>query len=511
MSRPSTSHSTSSHTIPGDENSVRHFPEAAITSEKPSQFLVNKLDDNDPNNPKGWSTARKWYMTMAAGLLVLNATFASSAPGGISQALIERFTMSEEVATLTISLFVAGPLLWGPLSEEFGRRPIFILSFFVYMMFQIGTALAQNKATIIVLRFLGGVFAACPLTNSGAVISDVWDAKTRGRAMAIFTVAPFAGPALGPTVAGFLFVSGTSWRWLFWVLTLFAGACWFIIIFTMPETYMPILLVQRAKQLRKETGDVRYHAPMEVTKRTIGQQVENVLARPFKILFREPMLLATTLYMSFVYGCLYLLFEAYPIVFTQGHHLNAGISGLMYLPIMLGGVIAVTIYVFTFGRRYEREVDRCAPDPVVPEFRLEMAMIAAPLYTVSFFWFAWTSYPDISLWAPMMSGILNGFGISWIFLSLFNYIIDTYLMVAASALAANTVIRSLFGAAFPLFARQMYAALGPRWASSLLGFIALAMTPIPFVFVKFGSRLREKSKYAPSAPPRPKESNASSA
>ncbi|EEB99472.1 hypothetical protein MPER_00844 [Moniliophthora perniciosa FA553] len=108
-------------------------------------------------------------------------------------------------------------------------------------------------------------------------------------------------------------------------------------------------------------------------------------------------------------------------------------------------------------------------------------------------------------------------------LSLFNYIIDTYLMFAASALAANTVVRSLFGAAFPLvghsaklmgtqlFARQMYAALGPRWASSLLGFIALAMTPIPFIFIKFGSRLREKSKYAPSTPSRPKESNTSSA
>jgi hypothetical protein len=126
-------------------------------------------------------------------------------------------------------------------------------------------------------------------------------------------------------------------------------------------------------------------------------------------------------------------------------------------------------YVFTFGRRYEREVERCAPNPVPPEFRLEMAMIAAPLYAISFFWFAWTSYPSISLWAPLMSGLLNGFGISWIFvsfglsietfqmnsihlfqLSLFNYIIDTYLKTAASALAANTVIRSLFGAAFPV-------------------------------------------------------------
>ncbi|KAK1233026.1 hypothetical protein PQX77_003829 [Marasmius sp. AFHP31] len=485
-------------------------------SEKQDSFLVDKLELDDPHNPQGWSTARKWYMTMGAGLLVFNATFASSAPGGVSAALIEEFHMSREVSILVLSLFVAGycvgPLVWGPLSEEFGRKPIFMVGFFVYTMFQIGTALAQNTATILVLRFLGGVFAACPLANSGAVISDVWDAKTRGRALAVFTVAPFVGPALGPTVAGFIHVSGTSWRWLFWLLAIFAGFCLVVITFTMPETYMPVLLVQRAKRLRKETGDDRYHAPMEVTKKNLREQVENVLGRPFKMLVQEPMLAAITGYMSFVYGCLYLYFAAYPIVFAQGHHFNAGISGLMYLPIMGGGIVAVTIYIFTFGRRYEREVDRCAPDPVVPEFRLEMACIAAPLYAASFFWFGWTSSPSISFWAPLMSGFLNGFGISWIFLSLINYIIDTYLKVAASALSINTVVRSIFGAAFPLFATQMYDAMGSQWASSLLGFVALALMPIPFIFIKYGAKLRARSKYAPPQPTlRAKESENSAA
>jgi hypothetical protein len=74
-------------------------------------------------------------------------------------------------------------------------------------------------------------------------------------------------------------------------------------------------------------------------------------------------------------------------------------------------------------------------------------------------------------------------------LALFNYIIDTYTFIAASALASNTVFRSLAGAAFPLFATQMYNKLNPRWASSLLGFIALAMMPIPFVLTKYVSFL----------------------
>ncbi|KAE9393585.1 MFS general substrate transporter [Gymnopus androsaceus JB14] len=476
---------------------------AEILSEK-DKYLV-AFDVDDPKNPLNWSKARRWYLTMFASLLVLNATLASSAPTGITQAWIDEFHMSEEVAALTISLFVAGycvgPLLWGPLSEEFGRRPVFVGSFLVYTIFQMAMAVSQNTASLLVFRFIGGTFAAAPLTNSGALISDIWDARTRGQAMAIFTLAPFAGPSLAPAISGFMYVSGVSWRWVFWLLTIFAGVCWLLIVFTLPETFGPILLVQKARQKRKETGDNRYYAPMEVIKKTIGQRVENILARPFRMLIQEPMLLAATVYMSFVYGCLYLLFEAYPIVFTEGHKFNAGISGLMFLPLMIGGAIAVALYVLIFNPRYEKEIARCAPNPVPPEFRMEIIAIAGPIYAASFFWFAWTSSPSISFWAPLMAGGGMGFGISWIFVSLFNYIIDTYLMMAASALAACTVIRSLFGAGFPLFANQMYARLGPEWASTLLGFLALAMVPIPFVFMKFGATLRAKSKNAAAKQP----------
>ncbi|KAJ7092602.1 MFS general substrate transporter [Mycena epipterygia] len=467
-------------------------------------YLIDSFEEGDPTNPKNWSRARRWYLTGLAGLLVLNATFASAAPSGIAIQLMQEYQLSQELATLSISLFVAGycvgPLLWGPLSEQYGRRPIGIYPFAVYTLFQVAAALAKNGASILIFRFLGGVFAAAPLTNSGAVISDIWDANTRGKALAIFTLAPFAGPTIGPTVAGYIAVSGVSFRWVFWVLAIFAGSCCVLTIVTLPETYAPILLMRNAKKKRDETGDPLFFAPMEKIKLSFVERTEHVLARPFKILFREPMLMAITIYMSFVYGCLYLLFEAYPIVFTEGHHLNAGISGLTFLPLGIGGAAAVTISVLVFNPRYEREAVRLAPHPVPPEFRLEMALFAAPLYVVAFFWFAWTSFPSISLWAPMMSGFIMGFAINWIFLSLFNYIIDTYLFMAASALAANTIVRSIFGAVFPLFATQMYAALGPRWASSLLGFCALAMAPIPIVLMRFGATLRGKSKYAPAKP-----------
>ncbi|KDQ11581.1 hypothetical protein BOTBODRAFT_35248 [Botryobasidium botryosum FD-172 SS1] len=469
--------------------------------EKDSLFRV-QFGAEDTENPLNWSRAQRWYLTSAGGLLVLNATFASSAPTGYMENIMQEWHIGSELATLLISLFVAGycvgPLLWGPLSEQYGRRPVFIVSFFVYACMQVACALAPTPAALLIFRFLGGTFAAGPLTNSGAVLADIWDASTRGKAMAIFTLAPFAGPAIGPIVGGYMQVAGVHWRWLFWVLAIFAGVCFVMIVFTMPETYPPIILAQKAARMRKETGDDRYWAPIERVSIHWKVRVSNILARPFKVLFQEPMLIAVTLYMSFVYGCVYLLFEAYPIVFTIGHNFNTGASGLMFLPLFLGGVVGVLAALFYFNPRYQRQMVQYSPLPVPPERRLEMAYIGGPMIVIAFFWFGWTSYSNISFWAPMMSGGLLGTGVIFIFLALFNYIIDAYLMVAASALASSTVVRSLFGAGFPLFATQMYDQLGPRWASSLIGFIALAMVPIPFVLTRYGAGLRARSKYAPT-------------
>ncbi|EKM55507.1 uncharacterized protein PHACADRAFT_173640 [Phanerochaete carnosa HHB-10118-sp] len=468
-----------------------------------SQFEV-RFAPEDPDSPLNWSRAKRWYITSVAGLLAFNVTFASSIPAGVVPQMMTQFGFGREVATLTIALFVAGysvgPLLWGPLSEQFGRKGPLVLTFIAYTGFSVGCALSPNTASILIFRFLSGTFAASGLVITGALTSDIWDAKTRGKAFSVYTLTPFAGPSVAPTISGFIAVSGTSWRWVYWVTTIFAGACAVLIIITIPETYSPILLARKAKKLRKNTGDDRYWAPLNKKSTSLKLSVQKVVGTPFALLYREPMLVALTFYMSFVYGVIYLLFEAYPIVFTIGHHMNAGITGLMYLPIFVGCSLGVIGYLLLWNPRYERLMQQHAPNPVPPEYRLEQAMWAGPLFAVSFFWFGWTSYPHVSFWAPMLAGGLLGFSIVWIFLALYSYIIDSYLFFAASALAANTVVRSFFGAGFPLFAAQMYDTLDPRWASSLLGFLALVMMPIPLVLFKFGPALRERSRYALERP-----------
>ncbi|OSX62680.1 hypothetical protein POSPLADRAFT_1046100 [Postia placenta MAD-698-R-SB12] len=470
---------------------------------EPREIIIVAFDSDDTINPKNWSRKRRWYMTLVAAFLGFNASFASSAPSGISSNLMKTFNMSQELATLTISLFIfgycVGPLFWGPLSEQYGRRPVFLVSFPVYMCFQIGCALSHNVASIMVFRLLSGMFAAAPMSNSGALISDIWDAKTRGIALSLFVLAPFMSPACGTIVSGYISEAGISWRWLFWIMVILGGICLLLIVFTLPETYPPVILAMKAQHLRHETGDNRYVAPLEqAPKLSIGARFNHTVSLPFKILFHEPMLIATTVYMSFLYGCMYLMFEAFPVVYTVGHHFKSGPSGLVWIPVVIGTILGVVGYLLVFHPRYEAAVDRYKPGPVPPEVRLESAIWGAPFLAIGFFWFGWTSFPSISYWAPLMAGPLLGFSVIWIFLALFNYIIDVYLFVAASALAANTVVRSIAAAGFPLFASQMYERLSPPWASTILGCCAIIMMPIPVILRRYGPALRRKSRFVPA-------------
>ncbi|GAA95382.1 uncharacterized protein L969DRAFT_84849 [Mixia osmundae IAM 14324] len=452
-------------------------------------------------DPHTWNTKYRWFLTAFAGILVLNATFASSAPSNLLPSIDAYYGVSEEVGALLIAIFVlaycVGPLVFGPMSEIYGRKPTLIASFIPYTAWQVGNALAPNIGSAIVFRFLGGCFASSPLTVSGGIIADLWGPNERGVALAIFSLAPFAGPAIAPIVSGFMEVTGTSWRWIYWVLTIFAGVCLVGIVVLLPETFIPIILKREAVKVRKETGDERYHASMERHEpESMGQKLKHTLLKPLIMLYEEPMLLAITLLMSYVYMIIYIQFESIPIIMGENHGLTAGLIGLTFLPIPLGGLAAVLIYVFYFNRRYIAKATALGDKPVPPEERLLIMMAAGPMLAVSFFWIGFTSYPSISIWSPIFGTALLGAGVLWVFLAGFTYLIDSYLANAASALAANTVMRSAFGAAAPLFATQMYNKLGIPGASSLLGGLAILFIPLPFVLFKYGRAIRARSKNA---------------
>ena len=185
--------------------------------EKPYLNAQGQVDfaPGDIENPKNWSQPRRWYITMVAVFLVVNATFASSSPSGCIDGIAEDLHVSVEAAGLVITLFLlgycAGPLVWAPLSEFYGRRWIFYFTFIAYLAFNFLCAFTPNFAGLLVGRFLTGTFASAALSNAPGVLADIWGPIERGNAMALFSMMTFIGPALGPVISGFLQLK-ENWR-----------------------------------------------------------------------------------------------------------------------------------------------------------------------------------------------------------------------------------------------------------------------------------------------------------
>lgn len=202
--------------------------------------------------------------------------------------------------------------------------------------------------------------------------------------------------------------------------------------------------------------------------------------------------------MAIIYGTLYLLFGAYPIVYQEARGWSQGIGGLPFLGVTIGVILSVTYTIVIDNRRYQKAAAK-AGGFAPPEARLPPCQIAAIILPIGLIWFAWTNSPSLPWAASVAAGIPFGFGMVLVFLGVMNYLIDAYTIFAASVLAANGIIRSLFGAVFPLFTTQMYHGIGIHWASMVPAFLAIACLPFPFVFYKYGASIRARCKYAAEA------------
>ncbi|KAJ5519875.1 Major facilitator superfamily domain general substrate transporter [Penicillium fimorum] len=455
----------------------------------------------DPRNPMNFHPIRKWSITLLVSFVTLAVSLVSSAfSGGMSQ-IMEDFGASQEIVILGVSLFVLGfaigPLIWAPLSEIFGRRHIFTISFMFLTAFNAGAAGAKNIETLIVLRFLAGSFGSSPFGNGGGTIADMFPASQRGIAISLFAAAPFLGPTLGPVIGGFL-AAAAGWRWVEGLLAAFSGVLWLCIIFLLPETYSPVLLRRRAERMSALTGKVyRSHLDIDRGPVPMSKTLKTALSRPWILLFCEPIVLLFSIYMAIIYGTLYMLFAAYPIVFQEVRGWSEGVGGLAFLGILVGMMMAV-VYTFPENFRYAKKCSQTT-DRLAPELRLPPSMVGGIALPIGLFWFAWTNSPNIHWMVSVAAGAPFGFGMVLVFLSVFNYLIDSYTIFSASVLAANSALRSLFGMAFPLFTAYMYHNLGIHWASSIPAFLALACVPFPFIFYKYGARIRQRCKYASEA------------
>nr|KAK5450863.1 hypothetical protein LTR18_000879 [Exophiala xenobiotica] len=449
---------------------------------------------DDPDDPRNWPL---WYKALALFALSFGTLgvvmYSTSYTSGMPQMMQEFGVESEAIATLGVTLYLfglaIGCLIVAPMAETYGRKPVYTICTAMFTILVIPAGLAKDITSIIVVRFFGAMFASALIANAPGSIADLISDEYRSTAFSVWSIGPMNGPVVGPVIGGFV-TETMGWRWTNWIVMIWAGLA-FALLLTVKETYAPVLLQRKTKKLRRAENDERYWSRYDVRVGFVELMKIN-LSRPFIMAVTEPICIFWNVYISLVYGILYLCFVAYPIVFTEGRGWSVGLSGLSFLGIGIG-----TMIIISCASPIRKMINSHKPDAdgnVPPEAMLSIVCVAAILVPVGQLWFAWTCSPKNIHWAlPIAAGIPFGFGNGAVFIYSGNYLAYSYGIYAASAMAGNAVMRSLMGGTLPLAGPPLYRALGPNWAGTLLGLLEVLIIPIPFLFYRYGGRIRERS------------------
>ncbi|KAH7140990.1 polyamine transporter 3 [Dactylonectria macrodidyma] len=450
---------------------------------------------NDAEDPKNWPDSKKWGHVATLSILTILTPLGSSmfAPG-IPAILDEFHERSDAMATFIMSVyflgFAFGPLVVAPLSEIYGRRPLYLYGNIIFVIFTVCTAVSNSIGMLLAFRLLMGLTGCVPVTIGSGSIADIMPAEKRGRAMSVWALGPLLGPCVGP-VAGGVLIEALGWRWVYWIISILGTLVFPLNFFFLKETFAPVLLDKRAKA--RQTVAVAGNLDRQSQLPSLGNPRRNIhkaLIRPLLLLLRAPVVTVSAIYIAIVYGIMNLLITTFSFVYLDTYGFGEAESGLAFLPGGLGMVIGVLL----FGQLTDLVVLRhmVGGTTYKPEARL-VPLLTIPsglALPIGLLLYGWAAAGHIHWIVPMIGVSIFTIGMMGITACLQSYLLDTHLQYAASVTAALTVLRSLLGAFLPLGGLQMYNALGLGWGNSLLAFISLILFPIPLVLYILGERIR---------------------
>lgn len=464
-------------------------------------FIVGFDGPNDQFNPKNWPLRRKWATLGIVGTTGFLVGWCSSIDSAVIPQGMRAFGVSEVAESLATALFLfafaLGSLVAAPFSETVGRNPVYVVTLSILMIFTMASGLAPNFGAQLAFRFIAGLFGCTPMTTFGGSMSDIFDPMDRTYAFPVCCTLSFMGPFLAPMVGAFIGQSTiVSWRWSEWISMILAGLITLSIFLFVPETYGPVLLQWKARHLREITGDPRFVAEIELRQTSLTTRLLHSCSRPFEMFFGEIMVALFTLYLVVVYVVLFGFLTGYEFIYGDIYGFSQGSVGLAWIGINVGFLIAFAMvpHIYSSYKQRLQKAIADGKDGLPPEERLWFAMYGAPWLPISLFWMGWTSYSSVSYWSPLVASVAFGFSVQGIFISSYAYLIDSYELYAASALVSATFFRYLAAGALVIVSIPMYGNLGVHWSLTLLACISLLMTPVPYVFYKYGARIRHRTR-----------------
>ncbi|CAG8412288.1 unnamed protein product [Penicillium salamii] len=463
----------------------------------PDGKYVRWLRDH-PKHPRNWSTPRKAYDLTLICLLDLFITASSTAGSAAAAQAQHEYNLSETLATfifVTIFLLgqVAGTILFPPWSEAFGRKNMYIFSSGLSAICCMIIGLVRPMPAIIVMRIVAGLLSAIPYTIIGGSIEDMFNTRGRIWGMYCWTIASNIGLTLGPIMSTFT-IADLDWRWNFYIFAIIiasvtGGLC------LIRESRPALLLAHEVKKVSDLTTVDSIPPPLNHDHiPDLHTFLRESLLRPAQLFFREPIIFLVAMMIAVAMSLIYIFTEALQPIFESMGFKNTDAS-LFFIPIALGTVLSAFTRLLD---EYILDYLRRKGQPIKPEHKLAGLAIGGPILAIGLWWFAWTIPAAVHTpWiVPAISLVLVGYALTELDTTLYGYISDSYLSYSASATAAVAFVRALLSGTFPLFTDQMFDGLGNNVAMSVLAAVATLFCIVPPLFIIYGERIRQASKFA---------------
>ncbi|CAM1508824.1 Fc.00g025630.m01.CDS01 [Cosmosporella sp. VM-42] len=452
---------------------------ATLSRKEPDTFLVSFNQPYDAENPLEWPAGRKWMVTDVLSATGFNRIMVSTIIAPALPTIASELNMSSTESAMSLSIYLLatafGPLFIGPMSEIYGRQVILHTSNLWFLVWNIVCGFATTKETLIASRFLAGFGASAIYVLAGGVLGDVWKPEQRGR----------------PIIGGFM-AGRTTWRWMFWATSIFQAVMVFVSFFSFQESYAPLILRRRAQRFRQETGNEEYYTE---TERLDGNRsalgvIARGLSRPLRLLMFHPIIQVSATLSGFNYGILYITLSTFSQLWVARYHQSVEISGLHYIACSLGEIAASQAGGLMMDYFYKRRQSQ----NLAPESRIPLTIPGIIATWSGVLIYGWTAQYRLH-WLVVDAGVfIMMFGLQLGGLPTTAYVIESYGNHTSSAMAATQFIKSLTAFLFPLFAPNMYQALGYGWANSLLALVGLFLAvPLPLFLWKYGASLRAKA------------------
>ena len=486
------------------------------SGELDSVIKAKASGENDPLDPKNWGLWERTKNITILSLIIFVQTWASAAESMANAKASREFHVSQTVENLATAMYLfgigSGALFVGPLSDTVGRNPTYLASTFCYLFFVLGSALTPTFGGQVICRYFVGLFSSGTLATNGASVQDQFRPVKRAFVFPIVAWAniarmypnsffqrdakiSIAASTLAPIVGGWVISnSQLNWRWMEWITLIISGFCFLVAFLFLPETYLPILLRWKAEHLRRIFKDDRYISGHSKGP-SFFERTKDTLPMTAIFLGKELVVAVFGGYLVLLYILIFTFLSGFDYIFRHTYHLSEGLEGSCFAAIAIG-ITTFTLcapVLYTWARHKTKWHQGALLEP---EFRLWPAIITAPLLPISLFWLGWTNYSHISIWSGLAACFVFGIVIIAFYVSIYEYIVDSYHEHAAVALASITMLRYFIAGGMVIAARPMYEGIGVQWTMTILGCVATILTPAPFIFWKFGHKLREKSQYA---------------